>query len=233
MKFAEIAQDPLTNRVIRSIQDRIWHGELMPGDYLPPQPQLAAQFGVGLSTVREAIGALSMIGLLEVRHGRGTRVLPDALKILNSPSSMMANLSHVVPEEVLEARLAIESALTRMAAERATPDDLAEMLAAYGQMQEAVENDDAFTHADVRFHLAVARASKNRVLAQTYYLIHSLLKDAIRQADALPGGKGRGLANHAQILEGIRTHNAELAQQGCERQITDVREFLRARVITN
>src|SRR5690242_2021537 len=83
MKVEGIAQDPLTNRVIRSVQNLIWRGEIMPGESLPPQQKLAEQYGVGLSTIREAVKALSMIGLLEARPGRGTRVLPDALRILN------------------------------------------------------------------------------------------------------------------------------------------------------
>ena len=66
------------NRVIRQIKDLIWRGEVTPGEYLPPQPVLAAQLGVGLSTVREAIKALSLIGLLEPLPGRGTLVMPDA-----------------------------------------------------------------------------------------------------------------------------------------------------------
>lgn len=233
MKVEGIAEDPLTNRVIRSVQDLIWRGEIVPGESLPPQQKLAEQYGVGLSTIREAVKALSMIGLLEARPGRGTRVLPDALRILNSDSSMKANLSRIVPEEVLEARRVIESALTAMAAERATADDVSEMEAAFAEMRQAVDDDEGFTRADVRFHLAVARASKNHVLAQTYYLIRSLLEEAIRQADALPGGKFRGLTNHSQILEGIRNHNPSLAQQAAERQITDVTEYLKTGAISN
>jgi len=227
MPVEEITHDPLTNRVIRSIQDIIWHGEVMPGENLPPQQELATQLGVGLSTVREAIKALSLIGLLEAHAGRGTRVLPDALKILNSQVAMKANLGSIESEKVLEARLVIEVALTRMAAERAEAEDIAAIEAAFAEMQGAIKDDDAFVRADLHFHLAVARASKNEVLTQTYYLIHSLLEEAVRQADALPGGKDRAVANHAQMLTGIKTHNPALAQQASERQITDVKEFLK------
>jgi len=227
MPVQEITRDPLTNRVIRSIQDMILGGEVVPGEYLPPQQILANQFGVGLSTMREAVRALSLIGLLEAHAGRGTRVLPDALKILNSHTAMKANLGSVESEQVWEARSVIEVALTRMAAERANPEDVAAIETAFADMQAAVENDDAFARADMRFHLAVARASKNPVLAQTYFLIHSLLEETVRQADALPGGKKRALSNHSQMLDGIKSHNPTLAQQASERQITDVIGFIK------
>ncbi len=226
MRLEEVGKDPLTNQVIRQIIYLIWRGEVTPGEYLPPQPELAAQLGVGLSTVREAVKALSLIGLLEPYPGRGTLVLPDAMRILSSDAAMRANLSEVHLSEVLEARLVLESALTRMAAQRATPQDIAEIESCFDEMQAAVGDDAAFARADVRFHLAVARASKNPVLTQTYYFIHTLLEDAIRQADALPGGVERALANHREMLEGIRSRLPQRAQQASEQQILEVSEYV-------
>jgi GntR family transcriptional repressor for pyruvate dehydrogenase complex len=227
MRFEEVSKDPLTNRVIRQIKDLIWRGEVTPGEYLPPQPELAAQLGVGLSTVREAVKALSVIGLLEPYPGRGTLVMPDAMRILSSDAAMRANLSEVHLGEVLEARLVLESALTRMAAERATAQDIAEMQLCFAEMEGSVGDDSVFTRADMRFHLAVARASKNSVLTQSYYFIRTLLEEAIQQADALPGGKERALANHREMLLGIRAHSPHRAQQASERQIMDVSEHVR------
>lgn len=228
MHVAEVTKDPLTNRVIRRIQELILGGEVVPGEYLPSQQDLAAQFGVGLSTIREAVKALSLIGLLEAYPGRGTLVLPDAVRILTSDAAMKANLGAVEAEQILEARMVIEVALTRMAAERATAQDIADIEDAFAEMKATIDDDAAFPAADLRFHLALARASKNEVLAQTYYLIHSLLEQAIQAADALPGGKDRALANHVAILEGIKAHVPARAQQAAERQISEVTEFLRA-----
>ena len=145
MRLEEVPRDPLTNRVIRQIKDLIWRGEVTPGEYLPPQPVLAAQLGVGLSTVREAIKALSLIGLLEPLPGRGTLVMPDAMKILSSDAAMRANLPPVALSEVLEARQVLESALARMAAERAMPEDVAEIEAYLDEMTAAAGDNKAFT----------------------------------------------------------------------------------------
>lgn len=201
-----ISHDPLTDRVTRAIQEMILHGEVMPGERLPTQHELAARFGVGLSTVREAIKGLTLIGLVEPRAGRGTVVLPDALKILNNTTLMKANLVSLEADQVLEARLSIEGALTRLAAMRATDEDIAEIEAAIDEMRRSVNDPAAFVRADLHFHMAVARASKNDVLMQTYYLIQSLMEEVVRLADALPGGQERAMVNHTQILEGILCH---------------------------
>jgi GntR family transcriptional regulator, transcriptional repressor for pyruvate dehydrogenase complex len=229
MRLEEVSRDPLTNRVIRQIKDLIWRGEVTPGEYLLPQPQLAAQLGVGLSTVREAVRALSLIGLLEPLPGRGTLVMPDAMKILSSDAAMRANLPPVELNEVLEARQVLESALARMAAERATPGDVAEIQLCLDEMERAAADDRAFSRADMRFHLAVARASRNQVLAQSYFLIHGLLEEAIQRADALPGGIERALVNHRDMLTGIRNRQPDEAQRASERQIMDVAEYFRQR----
>ena len=147
MQLEEVAKNPLTDRVIRSIQELILRGVVTPGEYLPPQPQLAAQLGVGLSTVREAVKALSVIGLLEATPGRGTLVMPDALKVLSSDAAMKANLASLELTEILEARTVIESALTHMAAERATPEDIAEIQTYLQEMQAAVGESLAFHRA--------------------------------------------------------------------------------------
>lgn len=229
MRLEGVSRDPLTNRVIRQIKDLIWRGEVTPGEYLPPQPELAAQLGVGLSTIREAVKALSLIGLLEPLPGRGTLVMPDAMKILSSDAAMRANLPSVELSEVLEARQVLESALSRMAAERATSEDVAEIEACLDEMTAAAADNVAFTRADMRFHLTVARASKNQVLAQSYYFIQGLLEEAIERADALPGGVERALVNHRDMLAGIRNRCPDEAQRASERQIMDVAEYFRER----
>ena len=228
MQQTEVTKDPLTNRVIRRVQEMIRQGDVLPGQYLPSQQELAAQLGVGLSTIREAVKALSLIGMLEAYPGRGTLVLPDAQRILASDTAMKANLGVVPLEQILEARLVIEVALTRMAAERATEGDLADIQATFDEMEATLDDDTAFPAADLRFHLALARACRNEVIAQTYYLIHSLLEQAIQAADALPGGKNRALTNHVAILDGIKARDPQAAGEAAARQIEEVSEYLKA-----
>jgi GntR family transcriptional repressor for pyruvate dehydrogenase complex len=232
MQLEEVGRNPLTDRVIRRIQDHILRGDVAPGEYLPPQPQLAAQLGVGLSTVREALKALQLIGLVESTPGRGTMVMPNALKILSSDAAMKANLEAVDLQQALEARTVLEVALTRLAAERATAGDIVEIRAHLDEMHSSLGDAGAFVRADMRFHLAVARASKNSVLTQAYYFIQSLLEQVVQEADALPGGAERALVNHGEIVAGIINHQPDRAQTATERQMLDVVEYLRNGAIT-
>ena len=137
MQLVEVSKDTLTDRVIRAIKTLIWRGDVMAGEYLPPQAELATQLGVSLSTLREAVKALSIIGLLDARPGRGTLVLPDAREILSNETAMCASLGHVEFEQVLEALRVLEVALTRMAAERATPEDVVQVAQCLDEMRSA------------------------------------------------------------------------------------------------
>ena len=220
-----ISHDPLTDRVTRAIQEMILHGEVMPGERLPTQHELAARFGVGLSTVREAIKGLTLIGLVEPRAGRGTVVLPDALQDPQQHHPLMkANLGLAggrsgagsPPVDRRRAHPSGRHARQMRTSPKSRPPSM---------RCRSVNDPAAFVRADLHFHMAVARASKNDVLMQTYYLIQSLIEEVVRLADALPGGQERAMVNHTQILEGIKRHDPEFALAAAERQIADAIEF--------
>ncbi|MGQ9584533.1 MAG: FadR/GntR family transcriptional regulator [Anaerolineae bacterium] len=225
MPVQTLSRAPLTNRVIQSLRDMIWRGELAPGDLLPSHEELAARYGVGLSTIREAMKALSLIGLVEVCPGRGTQVLPDALRVLSSEAAMRASLGEVDTEQVLEARTIIETTLTALAAERATQEDLAEINAALAEMQAHMHDDTAFARADLRFHLAVARASKNDILAQMYYLTRSLLEKMVRQVISHPGVKERAVARQIEMAKAIEERDPIRAQEVSKQHTADIAQF--------
>ncbi|NLE76260.1 MAG: FadR family transcriptional regulator [Chloroflexi bacterium] len=228
MPVQMLPRDPLTNRVIKSLQEMIWKGELAPGEFLPSQQELASQYGVGLSTIREAMKALSLLGLVEIQAGRGTRVLPDALKVLHNAAALRTSFDSVNPAEVYEARAVIEVTLTHMAAQRADADDIAAIAAALDEMRENLGDDRAFAQADMRFHLAVAQASKNQILAQLYHLTRSLLEEIIEEVNAVPGVKVRALKRQSDILEAIRAGDPERALAFAEQHMTDIGAYLGA-----
>jgi GntR family transcriptional repressor for pyruvate dehydrogenase complex len=210
--MAQLEAESLTDTLIRSIQDAIRLGEYLPGDTLPSHPQLAARYGVGLSTVREAIKALALIGLVDVRSGRGTRVLPDAGKVLSSVAAVGASIGHVEFEQAYEARAAIEIILARRAAEWATETDLEQMRQALDDMRAQIADTDAFLRADWRFHLTVAEAARNPILYQMYQLASGLLRQMLESSLLHPGSKERGITHQEQLLEAIAHHDPEHAE---------------------
>ncbi len=159
--------------------------------------------------------ALSHVGMVEVTPGRGTIILPDAMKILSSEKAFRSNFSDVDPEVFYEARGVVETALTEMTLQRATQEEIQELQGILMEMGSAqVQGDvDKFSKADIRFHLAVAKASKNEVLEKMYYLILNIIKEMIHKSNEKPDGMAYTYQIHQEILAGIIAKDPKLTQQ--------------------
>lgn len=115
----------LSDQVVDSLIAMIASGELKPGDKLPPEPQLMSQFGVGRSSIREAIGALELIGLLAVRPGDGTTVKDSASMIESRAVGLsLLTIGQGAIRELVEARAELEVSMAGFAAERASDEDI-------------------------------------------------------------------------------------------------------------
>jgi len=222
-----VVRNNLADSVIKSIRQMILDGEVAPGEFLPSHQELAARFGVGLSTIREAMKALAMVGLVEVRPGRGTRVLPDALNTLIPPAELKARLGTIDARRIYEARAVIEVGLTELAAERATEEDIRKIWDALKTMEATVDDDGAFVQADLDFHLAVARAGRNDLLEQFYHLSHQLLSEAIKALVSIPGVKQEAIRLQTAIAEAIERHDPEAARAASERHMVYSADLLR------
>ena len=208
-----LQRDTLTDRVISQIQQMILSGQVAPGGWLPSQYKLAEGFDVGMSTVREAIRSLALMGILNPQVGRGTQVSPDALALLRMINLVRHKLCELNARKVHEARRLIEAGMTALAARRATERDMAQMEAALLKMAQSLDDDEAYIQADLAFHSAVAQAAKNDVAGEFYHILIETLSDAIRQVVQVPGVKQRGWETQHEILEAIRSHDVETARQ--------------------
>jgi DNA-binding FadR family transcriptional regulator len=200
----------VAEEVADELRSMIVANQLKPGDFLEPQKVLAERFGVGLSSVREAIQLLAAVGLVESHSGKGTWVREPALHTLFSPDEVKARLGALNARQVYEARMVIEGALTRLAAERATSDDIQLMLTALSAMK-AAEDDATFIQADLEFHLAVAQAGHNPLLERFYHLSRQLLADVISQVIMLPLVKQESVRLQEDIAQAITAHDVEQA----------------------
>lgn len=209
----QVSKSTLVDDVVEEIRRMILAGDLQPGAFLPTRRQLASQYGVGLSTVHEAIQALSAVGMLESRPGKGTWVREDALNGLIHPQTVRTRLGELGVAKVYEARSVIEVALTRMAAKRSTPGDIARIRDALHRMQACLEDNEAFVEADLDFHLAVAKASKNELLEQFYFLSRKLIAEAIHEMVNQPGVKQDSISHQRNILEAIEQGDAAKAER--------------------
>jgi len=216
----------LVDDVVHTVRQMILDGDIPPGAFLPPRKTLAARLGVGVSTVHEAMEALAAVGLLDSRPGKGTWVRPDALETLIHPSAVETRLGTLRARQILEARAAIEVALTELAAQRATSEDLERIFQALDEMKAVIDDDPAFVRADLAFHLAVARAAHSDLLEQFYHLSRKLLTEIIEHIIQIRSVKEEGTAIQRRIGEAIARHDAPGARQAALDHMATIEELV-------
>ena len=178
--FKEIAHTKIYLQILEQIKENIIRGNLKSGDRLPSERQWAEQLGVSRATIREAIRALEMIGLVVCQQGEGNFIAENFEDTLTQPLTIMFWLSNGQLSEVQELRRALETEAAKLAAQKMTP----ERYASLEQICDAIETetDEAIrAELDKRFHYEIALASENRmirnVLQSSATLIEALIKD--------------------------------------------------------
>lgn len=196
-------------RVVDAIREQIERGALKRGDQLPPERELAQQLGVSRPTVRAGLRSLVTMGVLESRHGFGT-FITDRPPVLGSESlKLLAALHGFTGENMSGARGVLEGGAAAMAAESATPADLAALSEEVTGMFASLDNRAEFLVHESRFHHALASAAHNPVLAALVEMISSLVPDS-RDARAQRGRDLKEAAHlHLRIYQAVRAHDGD------------------------
>lgn len=208
-----LQRSTLVHNVAEQLRQMILRGDVQPGDYLPSRKELATRFGVGISTVHEAIQALTALGLVASHPGKGTWVREDALDTLIHPAEFESRMGEMDARLVYEARSVIEVALTELAAQRATVEDMERIWKALAAMKVAEQDTVAFVEADLEFHLAVARAGRNGLLEQFYHLSRKLLSQVITDWVGQPGVKEESIRIQRMIAQAIEQRDPRRARK--------------------
>jgi GntR family transcriptional repressor for pyruvate dehydrogenase complex len=216
----------LVDDTAEQIRQMILTGEVKPGELLPPRRELAQQFGVGISTVHEAVQSLNAVGLVESRPGKGTWVRPDALDSVIHPSIITNRFGEIDPEMVYETRKFLEAALAELAAKKATPEDVDRIWHSLGRAHEVISDDEDFVGADWDFHLAIAEAAHNELLQAFYHLARELLLRFIEDAIRLPNVKEEATEYHVAQARAIENHDPEEARRAALDHMVYVKERL-------
>lgn len=197
-------------------------------EWLPPERKLAAQLGVSRTVVREATKRLELQGLVEVKHGVGTRRTGSLHKPLNGSVALL------VPDEAerlrqsLEVRLAIEPEMARIAALRARPAQLRELRRVHAGLRQAAGLAEA-VEADIGFHRVIARATGNEVFSLILETLSDLGRDS-RKATISQAGVERAVKHHEAILAAIGKHDGAGAARAMRHHIEVAVEDLAARL---
>lgn len=191
--------------VAEQLRTLMQRGELRPGDRLPPERELAGQFGVSRATIRQALSVLQAVGVVESRVGSGTFTrIPDVHNVTNLAGALRQAEAGLI--EQLELRRIVEPQVAGLAAERAQPADV-DLLEQHLAEQRAHVADPSFIDADSAFHLAIAEATKNSLLVKMVQGIHELLRES-RELSWQGHGGADPLEQHQQIARAIERNDA-------------------------
>nr|BFE84913.1 FadR/GntR family transcriptional regulator [Planobispora longispora] len=202
----------LVDQVIDQLKEQITSNSWQMNAKIPTETVLAEQLGVGRNTVREAVRALTHAGLLECRQGDGTYVRATS----ELSGAMLRRLRAAEQLEILEVRRALEVEAARLAATRRTDEDIAAIEAALTEREKAWElgEPNAFVEADLAFHVAVVRATHNRVLVDLYEDFSAALRASITAAGT---SLNSSYIPHDAIARAIAAGDASAAERAATR----------------
>ena len=208
--------------------EAILAGRYPPGGSIPPEPMLCEELGVSRTVVREAVKSLIAKGLVSSGPKVGTRVLPaDQWNWFDPDVIVWQSKAGLTPEflrDLQDLRRVVEPAAVRMAAERATPEDIAEIEAAYEGMVKAVEEGGDYVTSDLRFHQGLLRACRNRMIVQMSKALSALLRTSFEISTSRKDGPRKSLPLHRAVLDAVIAQNPARAEKAILVLIDGARE---------
>ena len=218
----------VTDEAILRIKEMIIAGDLAPGDRLPPEKELSERLGLSRSSLREAVKALEVIRVLDVRRGDGTYVTSLEPRLLLEAMSFVVDLHD--DQSVLEifaVRRILEPAASALAARNAGVEEVAHLREVVESVDQAADVESLVEH-DLEFHRGIAEATGNTYLAS---LIDSLSSHTVRariwRGITQENAVGRTLQEHHAILDAIAAGDADLASAHTVVHVSGVEQWLR------
>ena len=218
----------LSEKIISKIFDALISGELKPGDRLPPERNLAEQFGVSRTVIRDAVKMLSGRGILQVKRGAG-------IFVATSEESMIGRLGELTDalplqgaglRDLFEVRKVLEVKAAEYAAQRRSAHHVERLRSVVEDACLHTEDLDVLNERDAQFHVAIAEASQNLVLVRVMLTLLDLLETSRRETLSIPGRAKLSLKNHERIVEAIQAKKPEEARQAMLDHLTSVEAAL-------
>lgn len=207
---------------------RIRDDELRAGDVLPPERELMQQFGVGRSSVREALRMLESRGLIHSR-GNGAFVVAPVGNPLNQGLRALMQGNEGDLRQLFEVRRILEGEAAALAAARRTDEHLDRLSAAVDEMAGEVDTEDRFIGADIAFHMTIAEAAGNRLIVHLMHAIRDQMRSAFGTVYHIPGSATRSLVQHREIAAAVALRRPDEARRLMHEHIRRVEdEFIEA-----
>jgi GntR family transcriptional repressor for pyruvate dehydrogenase complex len=230
--FSPVGRDRLYEEVVHQITPLILNGHLKPGDRLPSEDELAQQFNVSRTVVRESVRFLIAHGLVEVTPGRGTFVTTPSLETAIQNMRLVLRVEIASLDDLVDTRRILEVPVARLAAMNATTASIDALSCYLDLMRSSMETPEDFVRHDTEFHHELARAAHNPILlilVQPIIMTMGVYRDAVSR---VPDMVSRALQMHQGILQAVIEKDGNAAAQAMHNHIDQISEDIaRARAI--
>jgi GntR family transcriptional regulator, transcriptional repressor for pyruvate dehydrogenase complex len=210
------------------IVNRIVSEGIQPGTLLPPEAQMVEEYGVGRSSLREALHVLEVQGVITMKHGRngGPMVIGVGTRDYGRMSTLFFHLMGITFEQLIDARLAVEPLMARLAAERQATELIDTLPDPRGMR---VEDDAAYLEASAPFHRAVASMSGNPLLDLFSVSLEDIFLEHVGGALSPPEKREHVFEVHQAIAEAIAAGKADIAEQTMREHMQEYADWVRDR----
>ena len=225
-RIAPLVRTTLTASVFEQLISCVVKGDWKAGDRIPPERELCQQFGVARTSLREALKAMELIGMLDSRVGDGTFVCARSEFLSRPLLWSFTGTDNAELRDILEAREVLEQDVAGLAAERATDAEVEQLGAALRAMRECVAKGKPLLETDMAFHLALADAAHNEVLRNAGQLLRNLTRHWLGLKLLLPAVPAKVLKQHEAIYRAIRAHNCEAARKAMKKHMIETAQLV-------
>ncbi len=218
--------EQIADHLLAEISER----RLKPGDSLPTERELTESFHVGRSSVREALRMLESRDVIRPAGkpaGKGAFEVAEYANPLSRSLHLLVALEEGSLLDLFEVRKILEVEAAGLAAARRTDEDLKHMSGAIDAMTDGLDSQERYIAADLRFHLAVAAATRNRICLRMMHAIRDSLHRALASIYQIPGSPQHSITQHRLILESIAARNADGARERMREHLLRVERDIR------
>ncbi|WP_371194711.1 FadR/GntR family transcriptional regulator [Glaciecola sp. SC05] len=223
LQLEVVKNDRLYMKVAEQLRKLIETDVIKPGERFPSERELADQLGVSRPTVREAMIALEMTGVIEIRSGSGIYA-----RKVKSMSTLLKDDSGIGPFEILEIRQIIEAEACALAAERISEEELVQLKQTLREMKEEEKREDSSEKADQRFHEIIAQSSQNSAIESVVSWLWKLRNESMLSTAFLARIRKEGIhpsiSEHQAIYDALAARDAEAARQAMKRHLESATE---------
>lgn len=225
-EFGPVERKILWEQVAEQLMAMLRDKHLRPGDKLPPERELAAMMQVSRPSLREALRALSLMNVLEVRQGAGTFVTSLETELLVEHLDFVLSLDESSLIELFEARKIVEIGIAGLAAQRITGEELAELEAGLARSQETLHHPADFLQADEKLHKTIIKAARNPIMSRVIDSISRLLMVSRSRTVEIARVRTQTVQDHRAIVAALKRRDPEAAQEAMLQHLNNVEQGL-------